>query len=311
MGNSITNRSASPFAYALLAGVFFFWSASATAQVDQDVTFSGAFGVEYDDNITVPQIDAETNQGDGAGMFEAGVDYEADFGDAGVFTAGYSFSASEQFDLSDFDFMLNGLSAGYSRDVGPVNAGVTYRFFNARLGGDNLLDIHSITPYVSAFPHKRLYLRGEYSYQDKDLKNRTARDAETHSGQVSSFVFIDGTDTYLTGKAGYEDEDAKGPEFDFDAVILAGGVKTRLPFGGADNRFSVDLEYESRDYKAVTPSIGEIRDDERTTFELGWRVPFGTRYYVEAEYQYRDFSSNLASSNFTENLGALTFGFEF
>lgn len=283
----------------------------AHAQVEHDFTFEAAAGVEYDDNITVTEIDAETNEDDFAAVFEASIDYEAAFSDTDSLSLGYSFSQTEQFDLSAFDLQIHGTNVTYEHDFESFSAGLTHQFFFTRLGGNDLLDMNRITPFITAFPAKWMFLRASYTYKDKNLINRIDRDAKTHMGEIMSFFFVDGTDSYLTALYRFESEDAKGPEFDFDAHIVKAGLRTRLPFGGEDNRLSFDAEYEARDYEAITPSIGEIRDDDRFTFDASWEVPFGDIFYAEIEYQYRDFSSNLPSSNFTENRAGIKIGLEY
>lgn len=282
----------------------------ATAQ-GSEFSFDGSAGLEYEDNITVPEIDAETNQGDWAAILELGGEYEAEFGEKTSLSAGYDFSMSERFDLSDFDQQIHGANATLEREFGGINTGLTYQFFYARLGGEGLLDMHRVSPFITAFPTKKLFFRAAYTYKDKDLKNRTARDAETHMGEISTFYFIDGTDTYATFGYRYEDEDAFADEFDFEAHVLRAGIDTRLPFGGEKNRFEIDVTYEMRDYSAVTPSIGEVRDDDRFTFDVSWEVPLNDIFFGRVGYRYRDFSSNLPAADFSENLISFGIGFEY
>lgn len=137
------------------------------------------------------------------------------------------------------------------------------------------------------------------------------RDADTHMGQAGLFYFTDGVDTFWSARYRYENEDAVGPEFDFDAHIIAGALHTRLPAGGPENRLEISLEYEARNYDAVTPSINEIRDDDRFTAQVSWEVPLDEMFFVLAEYRFRDFSSNLPSADYTENVATIQLGARF
>lgn len=287
------------------------FSIGAQAQVRSDLTFEGAAGIEYDSNITVDELDLETSIGDFSALLEASVDLDIEVGPSDEFSAGYSFNQSLQFEQTDFDLQLHGTNLGYQHDFGPFTVGATHRFFLANLAGDPLLRIHRLTPFVSARPHKRLSLRGEYTYRDKELEDNPDRDADTHSGRLSGFVFVDGIDTFLTGAIQYESEDAVAEQFDFDAVILNAGLRTRAPFGPPDNRLRFDVDFETRDYSAITPSIGEIRDDKRTSLSAEWEVPVGDILYVTAEYRLRILDSNLPSANFTENVASIRIGFEY
>lgn len=285
--------------------------AGAYAQVKHEFSVEGSVGIEYDDNINVTEIDTETNQDDFAGISEFGAELEVKFNKTDSLSAGYNFSQSEQFDFSDFDLQIHGSNITYDHDFGKVNAGVTHQFFYTRLGGSDLLTMNRATPYISAFPNKYLFVRAAYTYKDKNLNERIDRDAKTHMGEVSSFIFLNGTHTFLSARYRYEDEDAKASEFDFTAHVFKAGIDTRLPFGGEKNRFEVDVEYELRNYKSITPLIGEIRDDDRFTLDVSWQVPFGKNFYLETKYRFRDFRSNLLSADFSENIASASIGFKF
>ncbi|RMF11326.1 MAG: DUF560 domain-containing protein [Alphaproteobacteria bacterium] len=286
-------------------------STGPAAAEGSEFSVDGYVGLEHEDNITVTEIDAETNEGDWAAILELGAEYEVEIGEKNTLSFGYDFNMSEQFDLSDFDQQIHGANATFERDIGGINAGLTYQFFYARLGGEGLLDMHRVSPFITVFPTKKLFIRAAYTYKDKDLKNRTARDAETHMGEISGFYFIDGTDTFASLGYRYEDEDAFADEFDFEAHVFKAGIDTRLPFGGEKNRFEIDVTYEIRDYSAVTPSIGEVRDDDRLTVDVSWEVPFNELLFGRVGYRYRDFSSNLPSADFSENLVSFGIGFEY
>jgi len=283
----------------------------AAAQVSHDFSFDAAAGIEFDDNITVQQVDVETGEDDFAAVLEGGVDWEMEFGESDSLDLGYSANYSQQFDLTGFDLFTQGTRIGYEHDFDSFKMGATHRFFYTRLGGNSFLKLNRIEPHISSFEIENLFLKATYIYQDKEFSNRVARDAETHMGQADAFYFADGVDTFLSFTFRFEAEDAVAPQFDFDAHILRGGVHTRLPFGGSEDRFKVTLEYEGRDYDSITPSIGEIRDDDRFTLDVSWEVPLSKRFFVRAEYRYRDFDSNLPSANYTENNAGLLFGVEF
>lgn len=286
-------------------------SSNLAAEVEHDLSLAASAGIQYDSNITVSQIDAETNEGDYAALADAEATWDIDFSRSDSLSLSYIFSHQQQFELDAFDLQLHGSSASFDRKFDLLTAGVAHQFFYSSLGGDGLLRLHRGGPFVSAFPTRWLFLRGAYTFKNKDLIDRTDRDAQTHMGETSALFFLDGTDTFLSFGYRFEYEDATAARFDFQAQILKAGVDTRLPFGGAKNRFEIDIAYEARDYDSVTPSIGTVRDDERLTLDVSWEVPLGKYLYVDAQYRYRDFSSNLPAANFTESVAGASIGFEY
>jgi len=285
---------------------------AALAQVEHEFSVEAFAGIEFDDNITVQQVDVETGQDDFAAVFDLGLEWEMDFDQSNSLDLGYSLNYSQQFDLTGFDLMTQGGRVGYQHEFDSFNFGTTYRFFYSRLGGDPFLTLNRIEPYVSFFPVKSLFVRGTYIYQDKAFKNRTARDADTNMGQLDLFYFADGVDTFLSTSYRFETEDTFAPQFDFDAHIFRVGLHTRLPIAAVqEDRFKITLEYEGRNYDSITPSIGEIRDDDRLTLDVSWEVPLTEWLFALAEYRYRDFDSNLPSADYTENVASIQFGVKF
>jgi len=284
---------------------------SALAQVKHELSFEASAGIEFDDNINITQIDAETQEEDFAALLGAEADWGMEFGESDSLDLSYSLDYSQQFDVTQFDLLTQGLSASYQHEFETFSAGITHNFFYSRLGGESFLKLNRTSPSISFFATSKLFLRGAYVYQDKAFENRTARDAETHMGEVSAFYFADGTDTFLSASYRFESEDAFADQFDFEANILKAGIHTRLPFAHDENRFVISAEYEGRDYDAIAPSIGEVRDDDRLTFDAEWEVPIGDVFYALAEYRYRDFDSNFPTSDFTENVASIQFGIRF
>lgn len=291
--------------------IFGISNAAGAEDTKHDFSLSGFAGVEYDSTVNVAAIDEATDIGDFAGVFGANLKYEGRFDQKNKVSASYIFRQSTLFELTEFNLQLHGTDVTYTRKAGKLSFGATHQFFLSRLGGDDLLNINRISPFLTFVPTKKLFLRGAYIYKDKNLIELNDRDAQTHAAELLSFFFLDGTHTYLTGAYRYENEDARADEFDFEAHIARVELDTRLPFGGDKNRLEIDLEYEDRDYAAFSPTIEEVRDDERLSLDVSWEVPLTKYFNVTGTYTFRDFSSNFPGADFTENVFRLTLGFEF
>ncbi|RMF75914.1 MAG: hypothetical protein D6740_00125, partial [Alphaproteobacteria bacterium] len=114
--------------------------------------------------------------------------------------------------------------------------------------------------------------------------------------------FLDGTRSYWTLRYRYEDENAVAPEFDFRGHEIRLRYTRRFAFGAGDSRLRLTARYEKRNYRAITPSIGAVRDDDRYRFNAEWRIPLTRHLFFLAEYEFASFVSNLPSADFNQHL---------
>lgn len=304
-------------AIGMVAAAWLSLSATAGAQVDDkgkvatSFSFEASAGVEYDSNISVIELDVSTASDDFAGVFEAGIGFEAELGQGTEIDLSYDFSQSLHDEFTQFDIQSHRGSIGIEHDFGRVSAGAAYIFADAALGGDGFLTLQQISPFVSGFLGKSVFIRAAYEYRDKNFKNRTDRDAEVHAGGADIFFFIDGIRTYLLGGYKYEDENTVADQFDFTGHNFKFRFVKRLPFRGRDAKLELGWRYEKRNYDSVTPSIGEVREDTRHKLKAELEIPVTDHVYVLVEYEYSDFSSNLPSADYTQNFAGLKVGVEF
>lgn len=273
--------------------------------------FSADFsaGVEYDSNVSVIDIDTSTAADDFAGVFDFGLGFERELGENTTFEAGYDFAQDIQFELSAFDTQMHRGSAKVSRDFGAADTGVSYQYVYSRLGGSGFLKMHRLSPYAATYAaDRKLYLRGSYIYTDKTFVGRSDRDATVHAGDAEAYVFLNGLNTYLIGGYRYESQDAVAPEFDFDSHNAKVRFVQRVPLGDRRAKFRAGWRYENRNYSAVTPSIGVIRDDERHKFDASLEIPVNDIFYTALEAEYDEFKSNLPSADFNQTIATVRIG---
>lgn len=284
-------------------------AAAASARAD-DSPFSAkvSTGVQYDDNLSVSEIDQASSAQDYAALIDAGLGFKHKTSGKTEFSAGYDFFQSAHFERSDFDIRTHRGSVGLKQDFGRFDLGVDYNYVYSTLDNAGFLTYQLLSPYAASRLSKQFYVRAAYSYADKDFKSRPARDATVNAGGVDVFYFIDGTTTYLLFGYKYERENAVGPEFDFNAHNLKVRLTQKFPFAGRKGSVKLGWRYENRNYDSITPSIGAIRDDKRNRFQAEVEVPLSDHIYAHAEYEYSDFNSNLPSVNYTQNLATIRLG---
>ncbi len=286
-------------------------SEGAKKRADSPFSVELSVGAEYDDNISVNEIDSSTGADDFSAVIDADLEYETELGEDTELNLSYSFSQSLHDEFTTFDIQSHFASAGLSHDFGEFDLGAAYRFIYTRLGGAGFLQMQQFSPYASKFFGKKVFVRADYTYTDKDFENRVDRDSTIHAGGADVYFFVDGVNTYFVVGYKYEDEDATDPEFDFQSHNIKARISKRFPMGKRKAKLKLGWRYESRDYASITPSIGVIRDDSRHRFQAELEIPVTDHVYTAVEYEYSDFTSNLASADYTQNLAAARLGIRF
>ena len=268
-------------------------------------------GAEYDSNISVNEIDTNTNADDVAAVIDADLEFETEIASDTELSLGYSFSQSLHADFTAFDVQSHFASAELSHDFGSFDLGAAYRFIYTRLGGDGFLVMQQFSPYFAKFFGKKFFLRADYTYTDKDFENRTDRDSKVHAGGADLYFFLNGVRTYLVAGYKYEDEDAVDPQFDYQSHNIKARFSQRIAIGKRDAKLKLGWRYETRDYSSITPSIGVVRDDDRHRFQAELEIPVTDRIYTTLEYEYADYSSNLPSADYTQSVAGARLGVRF
>lgn len=268
-------------------------------------------GVEYDSNVSVIDVDNNSGADDFAAVFDAEFEFAPDLGDRSSLAFGYSFSQSlyETFDAFNLQSHLATVDA--SHDLGPFEIGGAYRFAHSRLGGDSFLTLNQFSPSLSRFFGEKVYVRGEYTYTDRNFIGRVDRDGKNHAAAGDVYYFMNGAKTYLALGYRWEKEDTLDPQFDFQGDTFRARFSQRFPVGARDGHFRLGYRYELRDYSSITPSIGALREDKRHRFNAELEIPFGKALFGRLNAEYGDFQSNLPAADFNQTVVSARIGLRF
>ena len=258
-------------------------------------------GTVYDSQLVVDEIDVEQSEGDVAFRFGADLEYQPVDTDSFELEFGYNFGQSVYLDFDDFNLQSHVADVNASTRIAGARVGARYAFSHYRLGGDSLFDMHTITPSISGFVADGLFARGFYTYNDKDFATLDGRDATGNQVGASVFKFFSDNAGFISVSGRWEEEDAVAAEFDYDGFVI--GADLRIPITGSRSgpRLQFGVDYRERDYDSITPSIGEIRTEDRLRGDAELTVPISERFSVEVGYRYTDRNSNLPSADYTEN----------
>jgi hypothetical protein len=84
-------------------------------------------------------------------------------------------------------------------------------------------------------------------------------------------------------------------------------LSQRFGLSAREITLKMHLRAESRDYRAVTPSIGELRRDDRRELGLVAEIPVGRRVVARIGIRRADNESNLSSVDFAETVASVAF----
>jgi tetratricopeptide (TPR) repeat protein len=265
-------------------------------------------GIEFDDNVTVPEIDASSGEGDAAFVADLAGSYRFLDTERASFEAGYDFEQSLHFELSDADLRSHGLWVDGAHALGAVEAGLGYRFSTSSLGGDGFLNLHEVRPRLDATVRPGWTAELAVGYLHKNFLESSYRDRDAHhvSAGVENFFLLADRKIRMNAGLRFEAEDARGAEFDHLGFSLGGGLHVPFEWRG---EWALDLAWRLRlrDYSNQTPSIGEARLD----LDHGVGVALVRRItrHVEArlDYRFTGADSNLPAADYLDNTAGLTF----
>jgi hypothetical protein len=261
-----------------------------------------AAGLQYDDLVTVDELDQSLDEGDTAAVLDLDVGYEKRFDQGTDLDLGYSLSQKSYFDLSEFDLQIHNVSVDLKQNFEAFDIGLRSYAVHARLDNEGLLDFQHVSPYFTTFLTDRVYLRGGYYYRNKDFPDNPERDGTVHAGDADFYFFLDGTTHYVVVGYAFEREDTVADEFDFDGQRLDLRWSRRFDwYGSRPVRVRLDWRLEKRDYDSVTPSIGALRDEDRQRWRLRLDLPVTDRLTGLVSYQHRSHDSNLPSADYVDN----------
>ena len=283
------------------------------AAEDDENTFSAKVqvGVENDSNVAVEELDRDSREGDSLLSLSLNLDYENKLNKDSKFSLGYSYSSDSYDEFDEFDLATNFLSANYSQKLDQYTLGGSVRYIMSDLDSEKFLTLGQGSINVSRLLNKTQFVRAEYTFTDKELDSFSGRDSSKHGLAADMYFFLDGSKKYWVVGYKYEDEDADSDELDRAIHSLKARYTQKFPFYGKEAQARVRARYQMRNYDSVTPSIGEVRDDDRLRLGAELEVNLTENWFALLEYEYSDYQSNLPSSDYDQSIIALKIGWQY
>ena len=267
----------------------------------KDFSVYAGMGFLYDDNLTISAQDLVTELGDFGAVFELGGTYQ--FWKKGTYSAeaSYDLYQSLYFDLGEFNLQSHNIALSATREVDQWDLGADYILGYSLLGGSSFLQTNTFSFGAGLTWNLKWYTRVSYVPIFKNFLQgiNDERDGVNHSIGFDQFVFFKDKRSY--GQLGYRlmDEDTSGDRFDYlgHEVNLSGRFPTRY-----EGNFMMRYHLLWKDFKNITPSIGEERLDKVHTFQFTWTRIFEDLIEFKFDFQHIESDSNLPSVDYSENI---------
>ena len=259
-------------------------------------------GLEFEDNVSVPEIDASSGRADGAFVADLAASYRLLDSERSVVELGYDFGQSLHFEERDADQQWHSPWIDGAHAIGALDAGLGYRFSTSTLGGDGFLNLHELRPRLGLPVRPGWTAELAVAYRNKDFLDSRDRDRDAHhvTAGMRHFFRLPDARARADAELRFEAEDARGAEFDWLGLSLGGGL--RVPFAW-HGEWSLDLGYRLRlrDYSNATPSIGEARLDLDHRVGVGLARRLSERVEARLDYRFSGADSNLPAADFVDN----------
>lgn len=289
-------------------------AAAGTSQVSAGVDYEVglSMGRLHDTNVSIDRLDVNANEGDSGTetRFKAGL--KKKLGKAVTLKAKYSLMDKQYDEFDDFDLQthIGSMDLAYSTsDRGKL--GVSVHAIEGRLGGKSYLSMTRVAPYYGEMIGKRYYLRGEIAEVEKTFDVASGRDAETTSGSLSLYHFLDGGRHYISAGYSYSDEDALDDAYDYHAHEIKASWSKKLALSEGDELvMKAGGKVEERDYGSDSETNGKVRSDLRSGVYVGVEYHMGKGLYLDLTHEYMDIGSNVDSRDYHQEVTTLTLGWE-
>jgi hypothetical protein len=272
------------------------------AQSNEAFTVTGQLeaGAEYNNNVSVTELESATGEADYAGLLDAGIDVSWKPTERFSADAGYSYSSSHYQEFDEFDLDLHLLYADASYNLDIFTIGANHYYGDANLGGDDFLTLKQYSVYAARLFGDSFYLRGALNFSDKSFDTFAGRNADAEGFNVDGFwYFNEGKSSIVLGYA-FSDENTLANEFDYKGHTMRARYSNRFIVSAKDAEIQLGLRVQERKYSGLTPSIMSRRDDRQQIAEARFEVSLSSYLTLVSQLEYGNYSSNLSSADYDE-----------
>ncbi len=259
-------------------------------------------GGEYNTSISVEALDTGRKTGDSAANLSAAVGYTVSKAPKASLRLSFGLDQSLHKAAPTYDLLTQSFGVAAGTRLGKADLGLDYQAYTMRLGSKPFLDMQVLNPSVSGFISPHLWLRGGYGYAQKTFATAKTLDANTQSITADAYYLLPRHKAYLGLGARYELENAVNPALSFQAYQLSAKAQMRAKLLGRPAKFALGYQYRARDYDAITPAIGEARQDRRSSYTASAELALTPTLTAKSQFRHTARISNYRPADYVENL---------
>ena len=177
-------------------------------------------GYGYDSNVSVDDVDLNTNIGDQFIDLRFSSDLVFKIQESTKMSAGLTVSDRLYDTFDEFDGLLSLASLAVSHQKGDWEYGFITRYIDYQLDGSELLAMTQISPSLAWFPSKRTYLYLNYERSIEAYRENSQRNNDRDEVGAAFYYFIKGLRQYITIQADVAKEKAKTSFFGTRFYVL-------------------------------------------------------------------------------------------
>ena len=276
-----------------------------------DFDFRSSAGYQYDSNVNVAEIDANTGQGDTALVVDVGVGASLRLNERLSVDLGYAYSGTRYRQFSEFDLSIHHLRGALGYRIAGFDAGLSLDRFATYLDDEVFLNITRVSPSLSRMFGDRLYLRGAFVRAEKSYPELEERNAVNESYRADAYLLLDGMRRYFAFALERDSEDALSDALDYDGIATKLTWGHRLEAGSLPVHVKAHVRFESRDYRTLPDADEGPRRDDRRRFGLGVGLPLAEHFEIAGQAEFTDNASTLEAAVYDEMAYMLSVGAEF
>ena len=265
---------------------------------------SGYFGYRHDSNVSVSELDTNSDVADGATQLDAQLKVTVKPNDKWETALSISQANTQYQTLSAFDLALTTLSASTSYAFDFAKLGLHYYHAGAKLDGRDFLTYQQYGMSAGKLFGQRTYLRISSDIIDKQFENipenEPNRDSEAIAVRSDLFYFFEGQDFFQIALK-YQNEKAQNTAFDYSGRGI--DLAYTYPFAIFSKPLDITFAYQLdvRDY-ASRKSGGIGREDDRHVVKMRADYAVHDNVDIRLSTQYGDFASSVEGANYKETI---------
>lgn len=282
-------------------------------------SFSISAGFQYDDNVilepngfsflsdgtpTGPPANPRVDDARSTVSFRG--EYRHPLGERLEVGVSYATYAAFHSNLSSFNLNSHNPGAYLGFRHAPFYLRAEYDYLFSFLGSNSSVGFHSVGPTLYFTPHRLLVSQVQFRFKDKTFFEGRSRDSDAYvvSGNQYFHILPGG---YVRLGYQYEEEDARGPQYDSEANTYSGGLLVGLPW---EVSFSTNASFKDLDYDNNFFGLG-FRDDELLSVSSTFSKKLWDGISLSVNHTLISNDSNIGDFDYDQNIYGMTLTYEY